>query len=51
LGDARTARSSVRRASQRSSPWVEVVYELGEIAVAGGDIRAARVFGPDRLAA
>jgi hypothetical protein len=30
--------------------WFEFVYELGEIAAAGGDIRV-RVFGPDRLAA
>jgi hypothetical protein len=30
--------------------WLEFVYELGEIAAAGGDIRA-RLFGPDSLAA
>jgi hypothetical protein len=30
--------------------WFEFVYELGEIAAAGGDIRV-RLFGPDSLAA
>ena len=30
--------------------WFEFIYELGEIAAAGGDIRV-RVFGPDSLAA
>ena len=30
--------------------WFEFIYELGEIAAAGGDIRD-RVFGPSRIAA
>jgi hypothetical protein len=30
--------------------WFEFIYELGEIAAAGGDIRN-RVFGPNRVAA
>jgi hypothetical protein len=45
--------SGVRLSPELGPPdlrWFEFIYELGEIAAAGGDIRA-RVFGPDRLAA
>jgi hypothetical protein len=54
LGIAASFRSAGARISPELGPpdlrWFEFVYELGEIAAAGGDIRR-RVFGADREAA
>ena len=54
LGIAMSFRSGGARFPAELGPvdlrWFELIYELGEIATSGGDIRA-RVFGPELLAA
>ena len=54
LNLAMSLRSSGVRISTELGPpdfrWLDFVYELGEIAAAGGDIRE-RIFGADRRAA
>jgi hypothetical protein len=54
LGMAMSFRSGGARFSTELGPidvrWFEFIYELGEIASAGGDIRE-RVFGPELEAA
>jgi hypothetical protein len=54
LGLAMSIRLGGVRVSAELGPpdlgWFEFVYELGEIAAAGGDIRQ-RIFGPDLKAA
>jgi hypothetical protein len=54
LGIAMSFRAGGARFSTELGPvdlrWFELIYELGEIAASGGDIRA-RVFGPELLAA
>jgi hypothetical protein len=51
---AMSLRSGGMRISAELGPpdlgWFEFIYELGEIAAAGGDIRN-RVFGPGQIAA
>lgn len=54
LALAMSFRSGGMRISAELGPpdlgWFEFIYELGEIAAAGGDIRN-RVFGPGQIAA